>query len=99
MKTVAQGFSFGPVERHLSPFDSVQGNDQSRTIASVTDISGLCRPRSSIAPSWGRRRSSPTLAAALIREGVLDEKATVSRDVPELKSSGFVDATLRPCSI
>jgi CubicO group peptidase (beta-lactamase class C family) len=36
-----------------------------------------------------------TLAAALISEGVLDEKATVSRYVPELKSSGFADATLR----
>jgi hypothetical protein len=36
-----------------------------------------------------------TLAAALISEGVLDEKASVSRYVPQLKNSGFADATLR----
>jgi len=36
-----------------------------------------------------------TLAATLIVEGALDEHATVSRYVPELKNSGFGDATVR----
>ncbi|MBI1789883.1 MAG: serine hydrolase [Acidobacteria bacterium] len=36
-----------------------------------------------------------TLAAALISEGVLDERATVASYVPELKESGFGDATIR----
>lgn len=36
-----------------------------------------------------------TLAATLIAEGVLDEAATVAKYVPELKDSGFGDATVR----
>lgn len=36
-----------------------------------------------------------TIAATLIFEGVLDEHATVGSYVPELKDSGFGDATLR----
>jgi len=36
-----------------------------------------------------------TIAASLIAEGTLDERATVSRYVPELKDSGFGDATVR----
>ena len=36
-----------------------------------------------------------TLAATLISEGVLDERATVAKYVPELKNSGFGDATIR----
>ncbi len=35
-----------------------------------------------------------TLAAALIAEGKLDAKATVARYLPELKNSGFGDATV-----
>jgi len=36
-----------------------------------------------------------TIAAALISEGVLDEHALVAKYVPELKASGFGDATIR----
>jgi hypothetical protein len=36
-----------------------------------------------------------TLAATLIAEGVLDEHAPVTKYVPELKDSGFGDATVR----
>jgi CubicO group peptidase (beta-lactamase class C family) len=36
-----------------------------------------------------------TVAASLIVERVLDEKAVVAKYVPELKSSGFGDATIR----
>jgi CubicO group peptidase (beta-lactamase class C family) len=36
-----------------------------------------------------------TIAASLIVEGVLDEHATVAKYVPELKESGFGDATIR----
>lgn len=36
-----------------------------------------------------------TIAATLISEGVLDERATVAKYVPELKDSGFGDATIR----
>jgi CubicO group peptidase (beta-lactamase class C family) len=36
-----------------------------------------------------------TIAATLIAEGVLSDTATVARYVPELKNSGFGDATLR----
>lgn len=36
-----------------------------------------------------------TIAATLISEGVLDEHATVAKYVPELKESGFGDATIR----
>jgi CubicO group peptidase (beta-lactamase class C family) len=36
-----------------------------------------------------------TLAATLIAEGTLDERATVARYLPELRSSGFGDATIR----
>ena len=36
-----------------------------------------------------------TLAAALIAEGTLDDHATVASYVPELKRSGFGDATIR----
>ena len=36
-----------------------------------------------------------TLAAMLVEEGVLDEQAPVSHYVPELKDSGFGDATVR----
>ena len=36
-----------------------------------------------------------TIAASMIWEGLLDEKATVARYVPELKSSGLGDATIR----
>jgi CubicO group peptidase (beta-lactamase class C family) len=36
-----------------------------------------------------------TLAATLIAEGVLDERAPAARYVPELKNSGFGDATIR----
>ena len=35
------------------------------------------------------------IAASLIPEGVLDERSTVAKYVPELKDSGFGDATLR----
>jgi CubicO group peptidase (beta-lactamase class C family) len=35
------------------------------------------------------------IAATLISEGVLDERSTVAKYVPELKDSGFGDATLR----
>jgi len=36
-----------------------------------------------------------TLAASMIVEGTLDEKATVAKYVPELADSGFGDATIR----
>jgi len=36
-----------------------------------------------------------TLAATLLSEGVLDERATAAKYVPELKGSGFADATIR----
>src|SRR5262245_42754007 len=36
-----------------------------------------------------------TLAAMLITEGALDEHATVAKYIPELKDSGFGDATVR----
>lgn len=36
-----------------------------------------------------------TLAASLIAEGVLDEKATVAKYRPDLKDTGFGDATIR----
>jgi CubicO group peptidase (beta-lactamase class C family) len=36
-----------------------------------------------------------TIAATLISEGALDERATVAKYVPELKDSGFGDATIR----
>jgi len=36
-----------------------------------------------------------TVAAMLVAEGALDEHATVARYLPELKSSGFGDATIR----
>lgn len=36
-----------------------------------------------------------TLAAMLIAEGALDEQAAVARYIPELKESGFGDATVR----
>lgn len=35
------------------------------------------------------------VAATLVTEGVIDEHATVARYLPELKSSGFGDATIR----
>jgi CubicO group peptidase (beta-lactamase class C family) len=36
-----------------------------------------------------------TIAATLISEGILDERAVVSKYVPELKEGGFGDATIR----
>lgn len=36
-----------------------------------------------------------TIAATLISEGVLNERATVASYLPELKDSGFADATIR----
>jgi CubicO group peptidase (beta-lactamase class C family) len=36
-----------------------------------------------------------TVAAALVAEGVIDERAQVASYVPELKSTGFADATIR----
>jgi CubicO group peptidase (beta-lactamase class C family) len=36
-----------------------------------------------------------TIAASLIAEGILDDHATVGKYVPELKTSGFGDATIR----
>lgn len=36
-----------------------------------------------------------TIAATLVHEGVLDEHATVSTYVPELRTSGYADATIR----
>ncbi len=36
-----------------------------------------------------------TLAATMISEGVLDERTTVAHYLPELKNSGFADATIR----
>jgi len=36
-----------------------------------------------------------TLAATLVHEGVVDERATVATYVPDLKSSGFANATIR----
>ena len=39
-----------------------------------------------------------TLAGILVVDGTLDDRATVTTYLPELKHSGFADATMGSCS-